>query len=144
MMNQPKTIWIIDDTYEDLYIAEMILKKAIPECRIVAFQHPEIAYRQLCLYNTHGQPLPDIIILDLSMPVMSGFDFLESTSKLISNHPPVFILTSSADEREKQYAKKFEPVNDFFTKPLTRQMAEQIKNALHKVALFALIVLPTA
>ncbi len=143
-MNQSKTIWIIDDTYEDLYIAERILKKSNPEFRIVGFQHPEVAYRQLSLYYEYNQPLPDAIILDLSMPVMSGFDFLASTSQLIRNHPPVFILTSSADEQDKLHADKFEQVKYFFTKPLTRQMLEQIQNALFKVAVFAIIALATS
>lgn len=142
-MNQLKTIWIIDDTYEDLYIAETILKKTNPDFKIVAFQHPEVAYRQLNLYHEHNQLLPDAIILDLSMPVMNGFDFLTSTSQLISNHPPVFILTSSADERDKIHAQKFEQVKHFFTKPLTKQMVEQIKNALYKVAALIFIALPT-
>ncbi len=142
-MNQLKTIWIIDDTYEDLYIAERILKKTNAEFKVVAFQYPEIAYRQLLLYHEYKQPLPDAIILDLSMPVMSGFDFLEATSKQIHNHPPVFILTSSSDKRDKLHAQKFVQVKHLFTKPLTRQMVEQIKNALYKVAVFTFIALPT-
>lgn len=139
-----KTIWIIDDTYEDLYIAERILKKTNPEVMITAFQHPELAYSQLLLYHEHHQPLPDVIILDLSMPVMSGFDFLELSTKQIDNHPPVFILTSSADENDKLKAKSFKEVKEYITKPLTKIMVEQIQSVLFKTAMSVLIALQTA
>lgn len=141
-MNQSKTIWIIDDTYEDLYIAERILKKVNPEFKITVFQHSDIACSQLHLYHEHNQPLPEAILLDLNMPVMSGFDFLEFTSQFITNHPPVFILSSSADENDKLHALEFKQVVHFFTKPLTRQMAEQIQHVLYKVVILTFIFLP--
>lgn len=143
-MNPLITIWIIDDTFEDLYIAMRILTKLNPDFRIVTFQNSEDAYRLLQEYYKQNKPLPESIILDLNMPVMNGFEFLESAMKVIPDLPQVFILTSSADESDKQKAKEFEPVKQFFTKPITIQMAEQIRSAVWAIKTMAFIALTTA
>jgi CheY-like chemotaxis protein len=138
-MNQSKIIWIVDDTYEDLYIAQMILKKICPEFIITVFQNPETAYRQLLLNHEHHQPMPDVILLDLRMPVMSGFDFIESMIQQIPHPPPVLILTSSADENDVLKAKQYEIVKRFFTKPLNKDMAGQIRKTVCEIVTLVFI-----
>lgn len=135
-MNLIKTIWIIDDTIEDLYIAQVLLKKSYPGFSITAFQHPETALNHLILLHENQQPLPDAIILDLNMPLMSGYEFLETTTRSIISHPPVIILTSSSDENDKKKALTFSAVKQYFTKPLTRVMITEMKSILQKANVF--------
>jgi CheY-like chemotaxis protein len=123
----PLTAMLVDDSKEDLYIAEWVIKKAAPEFRVISFQQPDAALSHLKQLHELNQPLPDAILLDLNMPVMNGFEFLESSQKLIINHPPVFILTSSSDEGDKLRCSKFKVVRDFLTKPLVIQTVERIK-----------------
>lgn len=74
-----------------------------------------------------------LIILDLNMPVMDGWEFLEEFSK---NHKEnysnvkIILLSSSIDPEDISRSKQFPNVLDFMSKPFTKDMAEEIKNRL--------------
>lgn len=64
---------------------------------------------------------PDLIILDLNMPFMNGFDFLTILeSELNGVEIPVFILTSSIDAEDRAKADTFKCVKGFIVKPLKK------------------------
>ena len=65
--------------------------------------------------------IPDIILLDLSMPIMDGFSFLEAFKKLPLSHPEkikIIILSSSVDPKDRARAKAF-GVDQYLTKPIS-------------------------
>jgi CheY-like chemotaxis protein len=69
-----------------------------------------------------------LVLLDINMPVMDGWQFLESLGNL--NNPPkvnVVIVTSSIDTIDKRKATKYPQVIGFFEKPLTQENCIQIK-----------------
>ncbi|MBI3582198.1 MAG: response regulator [Nitrospinae bacterium] len=81
------------------------------------------------LYNSYA---PDIILLDLNMPVMSGFQVMEELKKIITgeDYLPVLILTAQADTTTRLRALKA-GARDFITKPFERaEITARIKNAL--------------
>jgi len=74
--------------------------------------------------------IPDIIFLDLNMPVMNGWDFLEHFSNDFYNqfkHIKVVILSSTIDPSDYSQAKKYEVVSHFLSKPLTVEMLQDLK-----------------
>lgn len=81
------------------------------------------------LENNEIEALPDLILLDLSMPVVSGWGFLElfeeMSSRLIKP-VDVIILTSSINSDDKQKASNYNCVKGFFSKPMTESMLKDI------------------
>lgn len=73
--------------------------------------------------------LPDIILLDINMPVMNGFDFLEQFTQLSGNLKDccrIYILTSSIYPEEREKAFSYKEVNGFINKPLTADKLEML------------------
>jgi CheY-like chemotaxis protein len=74
--------------------------------------------------------IPDIIFLDLNMPVMNGWDFLEHFSKEFYpqfNGIKVVILSSTIDPSDYLKAKQYEAVTHFLSKPLTVEMLQELQ-----------------
>jgi len=74
---------------------------------------------------------PAIILLDLNMPKMNGFDFLERFSSIVDQRyvPDVVVLTSSGEDVDRGRAGAFGLVRDYMTKPLTVDKAHELFNS---------------
>ncbi|WP_255558509.1 response regulator [Flavobacterium taihuense] len=76
--------------------------------------------------------LPDIILLDLSMPIMDGWQFLEEYVKInpvIGKKITIYICSSSISPVDVSRAKAIDEVSDFIIKPVTKdKLVEMIKN----------------
>ena len=73
--------------------------------------------------------LPDIIFLDINMPVMNGWDFLEELEEIkfsLSTLPRIFILSSTVDPEDLSRAKTFSTVENFISKPLDKEFLDSI------------------
>ncbi len=85
-------------------------------------------------YLEHTTVCPDVILLDLNMPVMDGFEFLEHFAKLgkCSQTSKVFILTSSMRDEDRMKSLKNKYVMGYFDKPLNSSHLKQILAAFEK------------
>src|ERR1039458_5593050 len=118
-----KRVLLIDDDE----ISNFLHEKIIMNCGVVEHVYVCLsAKRALELLNglieTGSEKYPDLIFLDIRMPVMNGFGFLDEFNKL----PGLFIqnikiamLTSSLEENEKRQAFEYKNVVAFISKPLT-------------------------
>jgi CheY-like chemotaxis protein len=88
------------------------------------------------LFRMKQPPLPEIIFLDLMMPLMDGFQFLDELEKLpheITDGIKVIVITSSLNEADFQRAFNYKSVIDIIKKPMTNSKMLEIKDAMHAV-----------
>jgi CheY-like chemotaxis protein len=112
-MANPKKILLVEDDDIFLFTATFVLNKAFPNAEIAIKHHGQEALDYLMDHE------PDLLFLDLNMPKMNGWEFLEELK--LSNKPinyPIVIVTSSIDPEDKKKADRNEFVKDYLEKPL--------------------------
>jgi len=80
-------------------------------------------------HKSEPEKLPDMIFVDLNMPMFSGWDFLKGMERMqpeISKDIPVFIISSSLRPDDKAMSSKYSFVQDFVSKPVNSEEIERI------------------
>ena len=108
-------IFLIDDNTIDLLISRKLLLKYDASLEVIEFSKAREAVAAL---QSAQASLPDLILLDLNMPGMNGWDFLDAIQDLPHQPKRVYILTSSLDERDRSMAAHYPIVKGYITKPL--------------------------
>ena len=115
-MLEHRKIWVVDDDEVSCFISETILKIVSKDIETRAFTSPELALETLFATKDN----PDVVFIDLNMPVMNGFELLEKIEPFKSDfeNTKFYVLTSSLDPRDKARADKISIVEKFIMKPL--------------------------
>jgi CheY-like chemotaxis protein len=122
-------VMVVDDNETDRYIAEMMISRnnfartvVVADCAREALTYLE---------QNLGKPgnLPQIIFLDINMPELNGFDFLERYDAFpddLKKNCRIVMLTSSLDGKDHALANKDPHVAMFLNKPLNREKLEKV------------------
>lgn len=124
-----KSVLLIDDNYIDNLINRKILENANYAENIIVIDSPEVAFEFVRESLHTGNNIPEVIFLDLRMPIMNGFEFLKSLLELPNLQPElmkIFVLSSSLDPKDIRKIKENRLVSKFIGKPLTNQILEEI------------------
>ncbi len=126
-MPNPKTIAIVDD--DPIYI--QALKNLLATWKIknplLFFSNGKEAIDFILVKEASA--LPDILLLDLNMPVMNGWTFLENFEPVaagLKKKISIYLVTSSIWEEDIKRAKKNKLVKEFITKPIDHEKFMQI------------------
>lgn len=120
---------LIDDNFIDNMINEKILRTCDFAKEIIIKQSCESAINYLDELDKTNQKLPEIIFLDIRMPVKTGFDFLVEFQELQSPNKSdikIVMLSSSLDPNDHKKIIEFNNVTDFLGKPLTVDLLKNI------------------
>lgn len=122
-----KITYIIDDDKLTIKLMSMIISKNNFCEKINSFYNPQVALDSLKQNCNDVENLPDVILLDLNMPILDGWQFLDEFVHLpIEKEISIFIVTSSIDPVDIEMAKKYDMVKSYIMKPIT---AEKLKEA---------------
>ncbi|WP_276378476.1 response regulator [Flavobacterium sp. H4147] len=110
---------IIDDNLIDQLVTQQLLKKVLHVNQVVIVNNGQEGLQWILNSKKETEKL--IVLLDIQMPVMNGFEFLEEFQKLndgIKNEIQIYIVSSTLDPDEIHQVKKNKNVSGFLSKPL--------------------------
>ncbi|GAB4401240.1 MAG: response regulator [Microscillaceae bacterium] len=116
---------------EDDAITTLIIKKTLEKHpsfdKIYAAKNGQEALEWVQHCYAHKEALPELILLDLNMPVMDGWEFLEAFQDLpLAQKVAVVVLSSSIDQADLDRARTYPFVKGYFAKPLTEEKLDEI------------------
>ena len=124
-------ILLVNDNDTDNFISKTLLEKSNIAKKITIKTSAKEALDYLDELQKNSKPFPTIILLDLNMPLITGFEFLNFFSlynKDVIKRCGIFILSSSSDTADIYKAKRLRYVQDYFIKPLTKDKIEKLVN----------------
>ncbi|NER17158.1 response regulator [Spongiivirga citrea] len=121
---KPGLTCIIDDDNLYLKIVSRIIESKDLCKEIVIFKNGKeaIDHFSSIVQQPEAKRVPDVIFLDLNMPVMDGWEFLEEFLKInadVRKRITLYVVSSSIDPRDINRAKSFDTVEDYLVKPLS-------------------------
>jgi two-component system, chemotaxis family, chemotaxis protein CheY len=114
---------IDDDRIFQLTAAKTILATALTD-KVLQFVNPEEALQFLKSNIDNPLQLPDFVFLDINMPFLDGWMFLEdyaAIKPLLSKPITIYMVSSSIDPRDIERAKNNSEVSGYVVKPVTRE-----------------------
>lgn len=102
---------------------------------VLVYNNGQEALEGLAELTEKGEVLPCVIFLDLNMPIMNGWEFLDSFTKIPNNNTGdiiVYIISSSIDPRDLEKVKNYKIVNNYLLKPITPKDLEGVHNAIEQ------------
>lgn len=116
------TVMLIDDNRIDLFIHNEFIKQMKIANSVMEYSFAKDAIT--FLQNADSSKWPELILLDIHMPIMNGFDFLDAYAILPEDSRKkckIIIVSSSLDIGDKQKTKSNPLVIELFEKPLNRE-----------------------
>ncbi|HTJ50186.1 MAG TPA: response regulator [Cyclobacteriaceae bacterium] len=124
MIKKLNCIMLIDDNPDDNFFHERVIKKCDAAENVIIMQSASVALEYL---KSKPAISPDLIFLDINMPGMNGWEFLNEYNMLDKSlqHQVIIIMLTTSENPDDQI-KAVNITTDFKTKPLTKVMLEEI------------------
>ncbi|RAU81771.1 response regulator [Pontibacter arcticus] len=130
-MSLLKKVVLIDDDQVNNFVCESIIKNEKFAEEVISFERAENALAYLSSAAAEKpESFPNLIFLDINMPGMDGWSFIDEYRMLpehITSNCCLFMLSSAVDRKDIISAKNHLEVKDFFSKPLSPEILEFIK-----------------
>ena len=128
-MKKLDTILLIDDDPATNFLHKFVLQKENCAYNIVSIQSAEEALEYIKETIKNGFRYPELIFLDINMPRMNGWEFIEEYNKITKNQSVskiVVMLTTSLDPKDREKTESIQDINEFLSKPLTPEKVRHV------------------
>jgi CheY-like chemotaxis protein len=122
-------ILLVDDDDINNFLSREIISLYVPQAEVSETLSAEAALELLKQNAALQKKQPDIILLDINMPLMSGWDFVEAFEQMADNEMKkikLYIYTSSVYYKDFEKARSYRSVTNIYSKPLTETMLKEI------------------
>jgi CheY-like chemotaxis protein len=131
-MKEVKNLALVDDDSVFVFITSKIIKQSNMVENLQVFDNGMDALNFLKANPENTDMLPDIILLDLSMPIMDGWQFLDEYVKLdIKKQITIYICSSSISPADLGKAKSINAVSEYIIKPIAKEKIVEIIHRCH-------------
>lgn len=115
---------LVDDDRIYQFTTERLLQKLGVDIDFLWFKDGEEALHYISLHREREDMLPDILIVDINMPYMDGWQFLDAFKDMKNDFVKpidIYMVSSSIDDRDMRRARSIAEVRDYVEKPITRE-----------------------
>ena len=138
MISIPRFVVVDDDKFNNA-LCTMVIRKIWKEANVVTFHDPLAGFEYLMeTYTGYTKEEPMILLLDINMPLMDGWEFLDRFEQVlqekndsIAGRLVIYVLSSSVDKKDIQKAHLYKDVTDYIVKPITKDTISKIVGAEH-------------
>lgn len=134
-----RLVMLVDDSSIDNFVNTKVLYRNHFAENVMEFTRSRHALRYLLKLNKEEDAIiPSVLFLDLDMPEINGFEFLDAfelLSEKIRNNVHIFILSSSVNPADRDNCSKYKSVISFMHKPLMKNNLDAINTMLSQKAL---------
>ena len=133
-MGRINHVCIIDDDHIFVYGAKRLMQKLDFYEDLSEFVNGQEALDHLKSMAQNGDVLPSLIFLDLNMPIMNGWEFLEeldNTPGIDLNGVSIYIMSSSVDPRDLERIQQYPVVKNYVLKPMTLEDLQTVRSQLN-------------
>jgi len=131
----PLSVLIIDDSNIDRLLTEKVIQGDMFAAEVVSCGSVREGLTHLLSRSSAFEKMPDVILLDVNMPMLDGFDFLDSFMKFpeeMQRQSAIFMLSATNSQAELERIARYPIVRRFFNKPLTSDILNDIRAEMEK------------
>lgn len=131
MTDRIKSILLIDDDEATIFYYKIIIDYAGCKAQVDVATNGKKAIEYIHSRIEKNEPLPDLTFLDINMPVMNGWGFMDAYSELPEvqkSKMVIVMLTSSLNPDDEENADRYSDIAEFRIKPLTADVMEELSN----------------
>ena len=128
-MNRNKTICIIEDDPNYLMLTKKMIEFTSLFKEILTYRNGKQAFEGLMDWKLKNGTFPEIILLDINMPIWDAWDFLDEFCKEVQGwEGMIYIITSSIDKVDEEKAQEYHIVKGYLKKPVSFEKIIEIFN----------------